>query len=668
MLAALGCRVAASVEHDAAPAAEAEARAPKPEALFVDLFVAPDYGCALAYDGRVWCWGGDPGLALGLRPPTQAWQQASPLADLEGVVAIDGDYLRTCAVLADGQVRCWQRQDPRNGESFSPELVPGIFDAVDVAVAGGVCVRTRSGEIHCSSIRGERRRQVASHAIDFAIGWGRACALDAEGGVWCWDGFARYIAESPEPWAGTLEWGPNGELLMARLPGAVEIAVGDTEHDVLVRMASGEILLEPQVLPSVALPMTRFLPIDGTTPALALDYRDGHGCMVEAQSERARCFHGNGWAQLGAGDSQAHPEGVVVAGLEGVVDVAVSRSLSCAATRTGVSCWGTRITPRREDVDEPPRVLAIQVASMTVGHSNTCASLLDGRNLCWGATDGEDFERDEAGIFATFLAQPLGLELGRLAGNEGPCFYDQAGVMLWGAPPTTSFFGAYEVELRREGVSACVDANGPCYLQAGALICEDFAEHRRALPRLRKPTAIAASGDFLCVAHDGGKVACMPIPALDDEVDVSTLPAPVMVEILDLADTVQLLGDGGPTHCFVALGRSGDARVFCVLEHVGGHQVRDLGPLSIGPADQLVYTRTGVCGLTRTGKIMCESFRGREVETHELPNTVAIAGAGFHWCALSSDHTLTCMGDNSFGQLGVVPKTVIATPLAIEFE
>ena len=103
----LGCRSApVTAASDAASISEAEIVEAEPG--FIDLFVDENYGCVLAHDGRVWCWGSDPATRLGLRTASEPWQQATPISGLESVVAIDGDRYSTCAVLDDGQVWCWQ--------------------------------------------------------------------------------------------------------------------------------------------------------------------------------------------------------------------------------------------------------------------------------------------------------------------------------------------------------------------------------------------------------------------------------------------------------------------------------------------------------------------------------------------------------------------------------
>lgn len=104
-----------------------------------------------------------------------------------------------------------------------------------------------------------------------------------------------------------------------------------------------------------------------------------------------------------------------------------------------MTCWGTRIRGPLELLFEGPRVLATEVASVVVSLGATCASMKDGRNLCWGSTGRAGYERDELGVFGAISPQPL--ELGRLRGYDGFGFHDDAGVLLWTVPSKATFGG-----------------------------------------------------------------------------------------------------------------------------------------------------------------------------------------------------------------------------------
>jgi hypothetical protein len=99
--------------------------------------------CALRADGVVRCWGDNQvgelaidGITTGSLLPVTASGLSSPRPR-----TIAGSYLHTCAVLADGTVRCWGRNDAGQlgdgtlTDQFTPVTVSGLTN-VTVVTAG----------------------------------------------------------------------------------------------------------------------------------------------------------------------------------------------------------------------------------------------------------------------------------------------------------------------------------------------------------------------------------------------------------------------------------------------------------------------------------------------------------------------------------------------------
>jgi alpha-tubulin suppressor-like RCC1 family protein len=96
----------------------------------VTQVTAGDYhSCALLSDGRVECWGrnnfgqlgnGEAGLDQFTHRPT-------PVKELDNVLAIDAGGAHTCAILKDKKVKCW-------GDNSSPVLVPDLLNVQQLAL------------------------------------------------------------------------------------------------------------------------------------------------------------------------------------------------------------------------------------------------------------------------------------------------------------------------------------------------------------------------------------------------------------------------------------------------------------------------------------------------------------------------------------------------------
>lgn len=147
--------------------------------------------CALAVDGRAWCWGG----ANDLTPepvPTPVGTTTDRFVQID-VGTFGGN---ACGVKADGSAWCWSAGLPSLLRKVAPGLVLkqialGDLHACALDTAGRAwCWLTVSYPVLGSAFSG-------SDAIPVAVGGGRmfekigvgamhACAREADGTVWCW--------------------------------------------------------------------------------------------------------------------------------------------------------------------------------------------------------------------------------------------------------------------------------------------------------------------------------------------------------------------------------------------------------------------------------------------------------------------------------------------------
>ncbi|MBX3233637.1 MAG: hypothetical protein KIT84_21055 [Labilithrix sp.] len=151
--------------------------------------------CALTKDGRVVCWGGNMSGQTGMLTRSDP-AGAPPL--LEGATSLSAGSAFSCAV-KDGRPYCWGSNGSRQ---VSGALVPSVEAPVvarDIAgvrrVEAGVyhaCAVTDAGRVRCWG--DDRYRQSASErdvpgiedAIDVAVGEWHSCALLKSTKVLCW--------------------------------------------------------------------------------------------------------------------------------------------------------------------------------------------------------------------------------------------------------------------------------------------------------------------------------------------------------------------------------------------------------------------------------------------------------------------------------------------------
>jgi alpha-tubulin suppressor-like RCC1 family protein len=136
------------------------------------------------------------GLLLGCHPRRQAMPCTTPLERVVGVPPVDRVVVAPttgtafCALTIGGQVYCVGRGvDVGDGAlvaSRAPVQVPGIVDAVEVAVVGAEsCARTSSGAVTCwGGLEGPR-------GLSEIVALAPPCALARDGRVWCWGSNSR---------------------------------------------------------------------------------------------------------------------------------------------------------------------------------------------------------------------------------------------------------------------------------------------------------------------------------------------------------------------------------------------------------------------------------------------------------------------------------------------
>lgn len=628
---------------------------------FVDAYVETNHGCAVDRDGALWCWGVAPSQHFRMQDASMAWTDASRVRGVESAIAVAGDFGTTCVLLLSQRVQCWQIPSRTRPEGLTPELVAGLDDAVDIEIDGGRLVaRREAGAIEYSTPRGGTRVQRSNHAVDFAVSARRRCSLDAEGGVWCWDSFADELIARAAAEGRVLERGPSGELLMARVPGAVEIEVGDSNGDVVVRLASGELRVEPPVGFDSPLPVTEYLPVTGIADATDFAFGEGHGCVVRAGA--VECYGGNGYAQLGDGGYGSRGEPVRVPGIADAYAVITSRTSSCALHGESISCWGAHAMP--EPGPEPRAVLLDDAIAVTVELGGTCATRESGENLCWGMTTANvGIEVDPLGIVAATAPRRLPVALGRLRKRERPCYLDAEGVLACGVmrnatgERTASVGEQFDEFERHTGVRDFAVLDGVCWIDDRGLHCNDGGEASRTTPTLTKPSAIEAGDHALCVVHDRGKLGCF---ATREDAGKPTTGPLVEVALTDVRALRSL------DACFAALDGSGKVHSFCANAGEAGLEVTATSAWPFVDAVEMHPTADGLCVRTRTNTFECAANREAPV-VRAFEGVVAAASNWQHACVVQTDGTLTCWGDADMGQLGVLPRGMIPTPRAIEF-
>lgn len=312
------------------------------------------HSCALISNGEVRCWGRADEGQLGYGNTNAIGDDEDP--STAGVVqlgneakSISAGTFHTCAVLVNGQVRCW-------GDGDSGRLGYGNTDPI-----GDDEVPTAVGPV-----------QIGQPAVTVAAGLKHTCVLLAKGSVRCWGDAA------------------NGRL---GDPYSTE-TIGDDE------------------MPSTVADLT-FDGTGGAEPGLpkALTVGSEHSCVILADGT-VRCWGKGAHGRLGYAETQdvgdneypgatfystAHPVNMGTNQL--ATRIVAGYSTTCVRMDDGrVRCWGEGVSGRLGyasvanigDNEHPASAGPVQLGSTRYGTiisaagAHSCTAMDDGNLRCWG--------------------------------------------------------------------------------------------------------------------------------------------------------------------------------------------------------------------------------------------------------------------------------------------
>jgi alpha-tubulin suppressor-like RCC1 family protein len=225
----------------------------------VRITAGESHTCALSAQGEVRCWGENASGQLGRRTLV-ARPYAAPVRRLQNAAEISAGGRHTCAVTTEGQVECW--------------------GANDWGQLGSGSQRARAEPARVTGLAGE--------AVDVTSGDNHACALMSTGEIACWGANDR------------------GQLGIA------------------ARTASSK----PARVPGLA------------GGAASVTSGDNHTCAL-MRTGRIRCWGANDSGQLGAGTFRPRLQPVTVVGPKNAAAVSAGGDHTCLRTDSGsLACWG----------------------------------------------------------------------------------------------------------------------------------------------------------------------------------------------------------------------------------------------------------------------------------------------------------------------------------------
>jgi len=616
------------------------------------------HACAIRSDRSLWCWGHNWAGQLGLGTSDDQ-NRPTNVGTASWRLVAAGTY-HTCGIRDDDSMWCWGRNDVGQVGSNSTMNQPTPQD-----ISGG----------HRWSV--------------VAAGDVHSCAIHADGTRWCWgenyyghfgDGgsndslYPKPIQDAPgeQQWStisagedttcgvlaggGARCWGANftGQLgdgtsseyvetpvrLASLSDDWVEIEVGATHA--CGRQQNGSVWCWGDAS-AMSLESSTNIPTELAPGTTSIGFALGRSHTCRLGSDHALWCAGDGSAgQLGAG-----PIGITdplqVPGTWVAVDG--GQSTTCAInTSAELYCWGENGASEVGDNTYfrrlTPTKLTGQWKSVSVGRNHSCALDLSDNPWCWGSNFG-----GSVGNNSNESKVPV-----RIMGT-GPLREVSAGDHTLAVTMTNELWGWGEDDYGQ------LAASTPSVLQLPTRIGG-------------APWLTAAAGD----KHSCG-IAVMPPRVfcwgygLDGELGNSAMMSrntPVLTN-----DTALYMALFAGTYHTCAMNSAGGTQCWGENSHgqLGDGTKTDQNrptPLLDGPWSRLALGDQHSCGIRGDGSLRCwgDNHRGQlglgtrgEPMISPIPvgtsNTwKQIAAGNLHTCAIESDDSLWCWGDNRSGQLG----------------
>ncbi|HAU29596.1 MAG TPA: hypothetical protein DCW68_05745 [Rhodospirillaceae bacterium] len=617
---------------------------------FMDISGHHVHGCGVKTDGSIWCWGQNSNGQLGDGGYVDA---ENPVAVSGGIafasVSVGQDH--TCALAAGGVAYCW-------GSNWSNQL--GIGDGAVVGYDSSTPAAVLGGHSFSKIVAGDQR----------------TCALKSNGSLWCWgDGFAS----AGEPEAVIMPEGKifgsvdvsSGVVNLVGNPGAPPSIGGTPTAELSISPASvtGMNVVSPAETGSYATFTVENVGA-AASPALATTLSN-----TTSFEFGANACSGQTLAIGGTCNMTVRPKATTNGGLSGTLTVSASGIAPDSATLSGtasgfasadtVVAWGYNGDGELNDGTydnqlDPVQMLNVDwsatwtgvaaISDSTAGY--VCSRMNNGSVWCWGYNDagmlGPDdidgyvkpFEMTSFGTVTSLSANGhicavrtdgtvwcLGYnDYGEL--GDGTTDFSETAVQVSGltgaSQVVTGFY--YTCALKTDGTVWCLGQDdGQGYLGDGSgtssLVPVQVAGEG-GVGYLTNVTQISASAQHTCAVRSDGTVWCWGNSLFG----------------WDLFP-VQVSGEGGVGFLTgaveVAAGyqhtcaRKSDGTVWC-----WGHN--ESGQLGDGSVNN---SATPVQVLDETGGGV-------------LSNVIAIEARGFNSCAVRSDYSVWCWGDNNDGSLG----------------
>ena len=670
--------------------------------------------CSILANGEVWCWGNN---LLGELGQDGITSNSSP-EKVENLphpaVQLGLGIYHTCVLTEAGEVYCWGIDLNTLDETLpTPRKVEPLPTDIAQLSSGSLhnCVLTSNRAVYCwgnnhGGVLGVNETMQPAHPVKveglpahiskLIGGPANTCALTIDEELWCWGAnnppkplFSTDANTAiPRPTLVSIDddrlrpdtltlsaqtacaLSRDGEVfckgrdLLARQPAIdqskfvkveglpKDITTLDIDLFTACALSKSEGLICWGILPGEPQDAFRFhLPTrveDAREPIEHITLSLTHGCVLYATGNVA-CWGSNEWGQLGDHSQlySARPHAIPLLA-PNVTKLSAGANFTCSLhSNNNVNCWGSTAETilQNNTLEESVTPFALDASasihSIEVGAHHACALTFDGDVYCWGNNERGQLG-DDTTLPRTSPRKVLGLNervVQLSAGKDHTCGVTaQGSILCWGA------------QLQH-------DETPPPYRISG------LSSH---------PIQLTSGDHHACALLQNNDVMCWGSNRFD-QIDASIPETKVStpLEKTGFSSGIASLSAGGNHTCAVLFNGS--------IQCWGNNQDGQLGGGNTTPNDELVttppangfvYTQVSAniahtCAVRSDGTIWCWGnnkkgrFRAPSSEIITPPTQIMtersakhVAAGEAHTCALFEDGLVKCWGENSQGQQG----------------
>jgi alpha-tubulin suppressor-like RCC1 family protein len=570
-----------------------------------------EYVCMVTAAGGVKCWGGNNAAQLGDGTTVNKFIPTDVVGLTSGVKSVTTGNSHACALMTAGTVKCWGFNT--NGQVGDGTTVSPRYSPVNVIGLANVVQITAAGAHTCAVLSDHSAKCWGANNFG-QLGDGTLTERNTPTTV---SGFTNNVA--------SIDASDNGTCVVTVTGGAK--CWGNN--------SGGQLGNNTTTNSSIPVDVTGL-----TSGVLQISAALDHTCAITTAGG-AKCWGGNTNGKLGDGTTTTRLTPVDVSGLtSGVAKISAGRNHTCAITTAGgAKCWGTNTFGQIGDSTAiSPRLTPTNVTGLSTGVTaistnfhTTCASTTSGVK-CWGYNSVGELGDGTV----TTRSIPAAL-----SGNPAGAAPSTPGILTVNSYSTISGFDASQFTLASGGTCPTVFS----YTLAGGASCTLFIDFSPTTTGAKSASLQINSSDTLNPAFTEN-LAGVGIPAAGTGL-ISVSPNPLNISGTYVGTTVQgtvTIYNAPSINSLIAESR---AQSTCMVTATGG--VKCWGDNSGGQLGNgtliATSTPTDVTGLSS--------------------GVVSIAtGQGNH-CALMTNGTIKCWGDNTSGKLGDGTTIRRLTPITV---